>query len=146
LSDELLSRESLYVVMDAAPAKKRGLYKKGPIAVWERRTMASLVDYEPFLNKPREPWSGAWKIFDALSWGLPIGAAILSVLGGLVAIFAANSIVVPILGIAAGGVGAITVPFAIYMSRIRDWKLRFASSVAWMAVETADMTASQISN
>jgi hypothetical protein len=103
------------------------------------------INYEHLFNTKKE--MSAWKInfIDKISWLLPIGAAILSVSGGIAALKRADQLSAW-LGIFGGLAGALGVIFTGYASRIRDRRLEDALNLGALGVDMAARVQSQITS
>lgn len=106
-------------------------------------TASLVVDYNPLLNPPKEPSPAAVRAIDALSWGLPAAAAVLSIVGGIAAPDNAASWAA-LLGIAGGVAGALGVVFTNYASRIRDGRLAVTHSLAALGVDNTELLQRQL--
>lgn len=92
---------------------------------------------DPLINPPKEPSPAVAKAIDVLSWALPTLAAVLATIGGVGALYNANTLAA-ICSIISGIVGALGVIATGQASKIRDNKLAVVCAVANLATRMAD--------
>jgi len=86
-------------------------------------------DLNPLINPPKVPGPKATCAIDILSWALPALAALLSVIGGVVA-FEGFDKMAAILGTVAGLASAIGIIFTGKSSKIRDYRLAYTHALS----------------
>ena len=96
-----------------------------------------IADYDPLINPPKEPPPRVTETVDFLSWALPVIAAILSVLGGVEALYQADRCAA-LFAISGGIVSALGVLATNWASRIRDVRLSQARNLGALGVDMAD--------
>lgn len=95
------------------------------------------MDDELLLVPLKEPPKPLMVAIDVMGWLLPVVAAVLSVWGGIEALWEANDYAA-ILSIVGGVAGALGVLFTNWASRIRDHRLALAHGIGNLALEIAD--------
>lgn len=96
-----------------------------------------IADYDPLIIPPKEPPPRVTETVDFLSWALPVIAAILSVLGGVEALYQADRCAA-LFAISGGIVSALGILATNWASRIRDVRLSQARNLGALGVDMAD--------